>query len=68
MEAMHLTARLVIEQNMHNTTAFSARPDAPVLPADTRRRPVKDLASTLRRRTTLRRAHARRPATAGVSC
>jgi len=38
MESMHLTARLVIEQHMHQTTAFSARPDSPVLPTAERRR------------------------------
>ncbi|MCB0969079.1 MAG: hypothetical protein KDB37_19790 [Ilumatobacter sp.] len=45
MESMHLTARLVIEQNMQHTTAFSARPDSPVLPVVERRR----LDATLRR-------------------
>ena len=37
MESMHLAARLVIEQHMHHTTAFSARPDSPVRPAAERR-------------------------------
>ena len=38
MESMHFAARLVIEQNMKHTTAFSARPDAPVLPVRAPRR------------------------------
>jgi hypothetical protein len=32
METMHLAARLLIEQNKHHMTAFSARPDSPVQP------------------------------------
>lgn len=63
MESMHLTARLAIEQNMYQTTAFSARPDSPVLPTAERRR--FDPAGLgrlrrlpLRRRVTLRHAPA----------
>ncbi|MAT04992.1 MAG: hypothetical protein CL424_08115 [Acidimicrobiaceae bacterium] len=40
MESMHLATRLVIEQNMSTTTAFSARPDSPVRPVVERRRPT----------------------------
>ena len=63
MESMHLTARLAIEQNMHHTTAFSARPDSPVLPTVERRRfELSDLGRLrrlpLRRRATLRHAPA----------
>ena len=63
MESMHLTARLVIEQNMHQTTAFSARPDSPVLPGVDRRRPAFSALGRLgallpRRRATLRHAPA----------
>jgi len=64
MESMHLTARLVIEQNMQNMTAFSARPNSPVQPVDDHRSVVSRLAASRRRHRNipLRRARLRHAA------
>ncbi|MEQ8439979.1 MAG: hypothetical protein RIB65_21000 [Ilumatobacter fluminis] len=56
MESMHLAARLVIEQNMQQMTAFSARPDSPVQPVVERRRVARSDLGRVRRLLPRRRA------------